>query len=260
MDVADARVRALPAELEAKLGPLDILVNNAGVVRGGPIPVRDYEAAWDFHVAREPRGASPLIRAFLPQLLRERAGRIINIASTEGSGPPPREPIRRASTASSASRARSRSSSARGVTVNCICPGPIRTRHDGRDPRGGSRSSRGGACRCAATAIGGGRAHDALAGAAAASYVRRGDPRGRRAARPEHLSRAAMSGTSLYEARRRRRRADVQPAGAPHAISPQMMVLLGEAWLDFRDDPRCASRSDPARGAMPSASAAISAP
>ena len=87
VDVADpVRVRALPAELEAKLGPLDILVNNAGVVRGGPIESEDYEAAWDFTLRVNLDAQMRLIRAFLPQLLREREGRIINIASTEGLG------------------------------------------------------------------------------------------------------------------------------------------------------------------------------
>jgi 3-oxoacyl-[acyl-carrier protein] reductase len=129
-DVGDAaRVCALPAELEAKLGPLDILVNNAGVVRGGPIEAADYEASWETTLRVNLEAQMRLIRAFLPQLLRERAGRIINIASTEGLG---------ASAGASPytvskhgvvglTRALAVELGARGVTVNCICPGPIRT-------------------------------------------------------------------------------------------------------------------------------------
>ena len=130
VDVADsARVRALPAELEAKLGPLDILVNNAGVVRGGPIESEDYEAAWDFTLKVNLEAQVRLIRAFLSQLTRDAAGRIINIASTEGLG---------ASAGASPytvskhgvvglTRALAVELGPRGVTVNCICPGPIRT-------------------------------------------------------------------------------------------------------------------------------------
>jgi 3-oxoacyl-[acyl-carrier protein] reductase len=129
-DVGDAaRVRALPAELEAQLGPLDILINNAGVVRGGPIEAADYEASWEVTLRVNLEAQMRLIRAFLPQLLRERAGRIVNIASTEGLG---------ASAGASPytvskhgvvglTRALAVELGARGVTVNCICPGPIRT-------------------------------------------------------------------------------------------------------------------------------------
>ena len=130
LDVADpARVRALPAELEAKLGPLDILVNNAGVVRGGPIESEDYEAAWDFTLRVNLDAQMRLIRAFLPQLLREREGRIINIASTEGLGASAGASPYTASKHGvvGLTRALAVELGARGVTVNCICPGPIRT-------------------------------------------------------------------------------------------------------------------------------------
>ena len=130
VDVGDpALVRALPEQIAAALGPLDILVNNAGVVRGGPIESDDYEAAWDFTLKVNLEAQVRLIRAFLSQLARDAAGRIINIASTEGLG---------ASAGASPytvskhgvvglTRALAVELGPRGVTVNCICPGPIRT-------------------------------------------------------------------------------------------------------------------------------------
>jgi len=130
LDVSNAAsVRELPEQLESRLGPLDILVNNAGVVRGGPLESEEYEAAWDITLRVNLQAQVRLIRAFLPQLMRDRAGRIINIASTEGLG----------ATAGASpytvskhgvvglTRALAVELGSRGVTVNCICPGPIHT-------------------------------------------------------------------------------------------------------------------------------------
>ena len=130
LDVSNAAsVRELPEQLESRLGPLDILVNNAGVVRGGPLESDEYEAAWDVTLRVNLQAPMRLIRAFLPQLMRDRAGRIINIASTEGLG----------ATAGASpytvskhgvvglTRALAVELGSRGVTVNCICPGPIHT-------------------------------------------------------------------------------------------------------------------------------------
>jgi 3-oxoacyl-[acyl-carrier protein] reductase len=130
LDVANAAsVRGLPEELESRLGPLDVLVNNAGVVRGGPIESEEYEAAWDFTLRVNLQAQVRLIRAFLPQLLRERAGRIINIASTEGlgasAGASPYTVSKHGVVGLTRSLAVELGS--RGVTVNCICPGPIHT-------------------------------------------------------------------------------------------------------------------------------------
>jgi 3-oxoacyl-[acyl-carrier protein] reductase len=129
-DVGDpARVRALPGEVEAVFGPLDILVNNAGIAVGGAIDGDDYEDAWERALRVNLSAQMRLVRAFLPQLAREGAGRIVNIASTEGLGA---SPLTSPYTASKhgvvgLTRALAVDLGSRGVTVNCICPGPIRT-------------------------------------------------------------------------------------------------------------------------------------
>ena len=130
VDVSDAaRIEALPAEMLEALGPLDILVNNAGISMGGPILGDDYEEGWqrafDINLTAQVR----LIRAFLSQLTRAGEGRIVNIASTEGvgasAGASPYTASKHGVVGLTRGLAVELGDS--GVTVNCICPGPIHT-------------------------------------------------------------------------------------------------------------------------------------
>jgi 3-oxoacyl-[acyl-carrier protein] reductase len=130
VDVADAaRVRALPEQVTARLGPLDILVNNAGVACIAPLDAPDYEATWSRVVRVNLESQALLIRAFLPQLARAGQGRVVNIASTEGLGATGGISPYTASKHGVVGLTRSLAVElgARGVTVNCICPGPIHT-------------------------------------------------------------------------------------------------------------------------------------
>src|SRR3954451_14174839 len=87
LDVADpARIDAVVADVVTRLGPVDILVNNAGVSLAAPIGDEDYEAAWQTTIAVNLTAHARMVRACLPHLLRNREGRIVNIASTEGLG------------------------------------------------------------------------------------------------------------------------------------------------------------------------------
>jgi 3-oxoacyl-[acyl-carrier protein] reductase len=132
VDVSDAaQVTALVAGVVAALGGLDILVNNAGISRlaGASAPEADFEDTWaatfDVNLTAQAR----TIRAALPHLVASGAGRVVNIASTEGL-------IATAGmTAYTASKhgviGLTRSLAVElgrtGVTVNCVCPGPINT-------------------------------------------------------------------------------------------------------------------------------------
>ena len=130
LDVRDgARVREVVAQVVERFGRLDVLVNNAGIVLGGPIDGDSYVEAWDAVLDVDLTAHVRLIRAALPHLLDAGDGRIINIASTEGMGATAfNSPYVAAKHGVvGLTRALAVELSQRGVTVNCILPGPIHT-------------------------------------------------------------------------------------------------------------------------------------
>ena len=130
LDVSDAeRCERVVREVIDHFGGLQILVNNAGISRGGPIDGKNYEDDWARTFEVNLSGQMRLIRAALPALKRDGAGRIVNIASTEALGA-----SAMASPYTAAkhgvvglTRGLAVELGSQGVTVNCICPGPIRT-------------------------------------------------------------------------------------------------------------------------------------
>lgn len=81
LDVSDGeQVRAQHAQARALLGPIDLLVNNSGV--GSDYLVQDLpESEWDRVMDTCAKGSFLLTRACLPDMLANRHGTIINIAS-----------------------------------------------------------------------------------------------------------------------------------------------------------------------------------
>jgi len=130
VDLADAAaITELVARVRDDLGPVDILVNNAGVSVGAPIDHEMWEKAWEVTFAVNLTAQARLIRACAADLARNRAGRVVNIASTEGLGATPGASPYTAAKHGVIGLTRSMAVELgpRGINVNCICPGPIRT-------------------------------------------------------------------------------------------------------------------------------------
>src|SRR5262249_39897008 len=125
----DAQVRAVVADIVERLGPVDILVNNADVSIPGPIDMGGFDAAWDTTFEVNLHGHTRMVRACLPYLMRNGEGRVVNIASTEGIGATGSISAYTASKHGVIGLTRSLAVElgSRGVNVNCVCPGPIRT-------------------------------------------------------------------------------------------------------------------------------------
>lgn len=124
-----AAVDALvPAAVEALGGRIDILVNNAGVTRDN-LTMRMKDDEWDQVIRVNLEAAFRLIRAAAKPMMKQRFGRIVSITSVVGQTGNPGQANYAASKAGlvGMSKAVAQELASRGVTVNCVAPGFIRS-------------------------------------------------------------------------------------------------------------------------------------
>ena len=117
----------IPATVDT-LGKMDILINNAGITRDN-LAMRMKDEEWDEVIKINLESSFRLMRAAARPMMKARFGRIISITSVVGATGNPGQMNYVASKAgvTGMSKALAQELASRGITVNCVAPGFIRT-------------------------------------------------------------------------------------------------------------------------------------
>ncbi|HJO53871.1 MAG TPA: 3-oxoacyl-[acyl-carrier-protein] reductase [Verrucomicrobiota bacterium] len=129
VDVSDtAAVNAAAGKILDDAGRVDILVNNAGVTRDNLL-MRMSEEEWDTVINTNLKGAFNFTKALTRPFIKQRSGRIINIASVIGLIGNAGQSNYAASKAAliGFTKSAAKELAPRGITANAIAPGFIET-------------------------------------------------------------------------------------------------------------------------------------
>ena len=121
-------VENLSKGAQEKMGSVDILVNNAGITRDN-LFLRMTDEDWASVLEVNLTSTMKLCRGVLRGMMKSRWGRIVNIGSVVGSTGNPGQGNYAASKAALVGMSKSLANevASRGITVNCIAPGFVKT-------------------------------------------------------------------------------------------------------------------------------------
>ncbi len=121
-------VKEVVSKVLQEKGRIDVLINNAGITRDG-LAMRMKQADWDLVLKINLYGAFHCVQQVLPGMMRNRWGRIVNIASVVGQAGSPGQANYAASKAGliGMTKALAQEIASRGITVNAVAPGYIAT-------------------------------------------------------------------------------------------------------------------------------------
>ncbi|NLW70503.1 MAG: 3-oxoacyl-ACP reductase FabG [Eubacteriaceae bacterium] len=121
-------IAAFKEEISSKLGFARVLVNNAGVA--GQMLFQDIsDEAWERMISTDLTGAFKVTRAFLPDMISEKQGVIINVSSMWGVTGASMEVAYSAAKAGviGMTKALAKEVGLSGIRVNCVAPGIVDT-------------------------------------------------------------------------------------------------------------------------------------
>ena len=121
-------VQAMVNQVVKELGRLDILVNNAGITRDGLL-MRMKEADWDDVMNTNLKGVYNCSKAVMRTMMKQKSGRIVNMASVVGEMGNAGQANYAAAKAGviGFTKSLAKEVASRGITVNGIAPGFIAT-------------------------------------------------------------------------------------------------------------------------------------
>ena len=129
MDLSDAdSISSAISKASKEFGRIDVLVNNAGITKDG-LAVRRKPADWHSGLQTNLSGAFTAIQQVLPGMMKERWGRIINIASVVGEMGNAGQVNYAASKAGliGLTKSLAQEVGSRNITVNAVSPGFVET-------------------------------------------------------------------------------------------------------------------------------------